>query len=773
MLFIHLHNRLSHFLLHILVTLVLLLNSFNEIYASDTEQTKNINFELPKTLVKSSITDQTDVVKLLASNQFANELRFLANQLDGMKLTDIAFDHKLGLRSILGQKALLLTLIEESSYPLNQFHYSIHARACMSQTLDCDAQLSKIAIESFANATDDELLKMVNPLGWSLSLGQDYLLWLFTQYQTLDKLSPRQALNLISNYQLYQVYAKVLPQTVSLIEHERNKRFEVQPNVLINTPDGATISAIIVRKKNDNQKHPTAFQFTIYADKKWNTLEAMYAASRGYTGVIAYTRGKAGSPDEIVPWEHDGKDAHSVIDWITKQPWSDGRVAMYGGSYLGFTQWAAAKYMHPALKTIVPYAAAHPFTGLPVENNIFITPNYQWSFHVTNNKTMDHSVYENPQYWQDVYTKLFKSGRPFKDIDKIEGTPNPWFQKLLKHPSYDEFYQDMLPYEEDFAKINIPVLSITGYFDGASISAIDFLKRHYQYNPNAEHYLLTGPYTHGTAQGIPRSHVGTYKLDPVALEKDTKQITFEWFDHVLHGKPKPKLIKDKINYQLLGSNTWQHKPSYAALNNQHVGFYLSSNLKQQGQLRLTREMPKELEHFALEVDLSDRETQHNVYSWQFIHQTLDIPNGLVFTTDPFQSVTELAGEVSGYFSIAINKRDVDIGFKLYEVKPDGSAYQLTRYISRASYAKNMSKRELLVPGVKTQIPIINSRMIGKQIEVGSRLVLILNVNKNSGAQVNMGTGKDVSEESIADAGEPLEIKWFSDSKINIPLNVQN
>jgi hypothetical protein len=47
--------------------------------------------------------------------------------------------------------------------------------------------------------------------------------------------------------------------------------------------------------------------------------------------------------------------------------------------------------------------------------------------------------------------------------------------------------------------------------------------------------------------------------------------------------------------------------------------------------------------------------------------------------------------------------------------------------------------------------------------------MVLNVNKNSGAQVNMGTGKDVSEETIADAGEPLEIKWFSDSEINIPL----
>ena len=91
---------------------------------------------------------------------------------------------------------------------------------------------------------------------------------------------------------------------------------------------------------------------------------------------------------------------------------------------------------------------------------------------------------------------------------------------------------------------------------------------------------------------------------------------------------------------------------------------------------------------------------------------------------------------------------------------DERVFLLTRYISRASYASDMSKRKLLTPHQKTQMPIINSRMIGKLIEKGSRLVLVLNVNKNPGAEVNLGTGKDVSEEIISDAGEPLQIKWY-------------
>lgn len=741
------------------------------VLAADQKPSSEMSFKVPNTLLETDVVDREDVIELMSSESLIRELNSLAKQVDDLGLEDMSFAQELGLRSMLRQKVALLDLIQSNPYPDNQYHYSMHAVACMEDLTNCEKNLAVHVEKSLKTASDQELHQYSQSLGWSLSLGQDYMQWLFQEAKKEPQLSPRGALILLSNFQLYKVYELVLPNAVTLLEQERNKRYEVQSDVLVKTPDGATLSAIVVRKRGDIQKRPAAFMFTIYADKKWNTLEAMNAASRGYIGVVGFTRGKAKSPDTIVPWEHDGKDANEVIDWITKQSWSDGRVVMYGGSYLGFTQWAATKHIHPALKTIVPYAAAHPFTGLPAENNIFITPNYQWSFHVTNNKTMDHSVYENPSYWEGVYTQLYESGRAFRDIDKIEGTPNPWFQKLLNHSSYDKFYQDMLPFEEDFANINIPVLSITGYFDGAAISAIDFLKRHYKYNPKANHYLLTGPYTHGSSQGIPRSHYGEYELDPVALEKDTKEITFQWFDHVLHGKPKPELIKDKVNYQLLGSNRWQHKPSYKQLNEQHVSYFLMASKTETGELQLSTTQSDKDEYVSLEVDLADRTTQQNLNERAFLLSEVDEANGIFYWTSPFEKATELAGELTGHFSIAINKKDVDIGFKLYEVTEDKRVFLLTRYMSRASYASNMSNRTLLTPHQKTQIPIINSRMIGKLIEKGSRLLLVLNVNKNIDAQVNLGTGKDVSDETIADAGEPLQIKWYSDSKINIPLKL--
>ena len=75
----------------------------------------------------------------------------------------------------------------------------------------------------------------------------------------------------------------------------------------------------------------------------------------------------------------------------------------------------------------------------------------------------------------------------------------------------------------------------------------------------------------------------------------------------------------------------------------------------------------------------------------------------------------------------------------------------------------------LKPGAMEQIPVDNSYFISKKIEKGSKLLLLVGVNKNSNWQINYGTGKDVSDETVQDAGEPLEIKWYNDSYVEIPV----
>src|ERR1700744_3922519 len=223
--------------------------------------------------------------------------------------------------------------------------------------------------------------------------------------------------------------------------------------MLVKTKDGAHIAAITVLRRGINTPQPVALQYTIYADSSdWTRI--VEPAAYGYNGVIAYTRGKAFSPNKIVPYEDDGKDANDVIDWISKQSWCNGKIGMYGGSYNGFTQWAAAKYANPALKTIVPYVAAIPGLGLPMENNVFINANYGWAFYVTDNKYLDNKTYNDPRRWLNINNNWYASGAAYRKIDSVDGTPNPLLQRWLKHPDYDKYWQNQIPYKTDFAGIN-------------------------------------------------------------------------------------------------------------------------------------------------------------------------------------------------------------------------------------------------------------------------------------------------------------------------------
>lgn len=542
----------------------------------------------------------------------------------------------------------------------------------------------------------------------------------------------------------------------------------IQDSVLIKTADGATISAVVVRKKAVRMPQPAALMFFLYSSLQRSLEEAKYAADHGYAGIVADTRGKRLSPDLIEPYEHESQDVNAVISWIIRQPWSDGRVGMYGGSYSGFAQWAAMKHPHPALKTIVPYVAAIPGLGLPMENNIFLNANYQWAFYVTNNKYVDNAVNNDRQRWRNMRDRWYESGSAYRKIDSIDGTPNRLLQRWLRHPAYDEYWQDMVPYKKEYAGIHIPVLSVSGYYDDGQISALHYFREHMKYNPKAEHYLIIGPYDHFGAQKGGDAVLRGYTVDPVALIH-TKEITFEWFDYIFKGKQKPAILKDKVNYEVMGANVWKHVPSLAKMSDQRLKLYLTG--KKSGKNYLLSEIkPGKRASLEQVVDLADRKTSNNdYYPDPVIKKELDRSNGLFFISRPFDRPVAVSGIFEGVLKATINKKDMDVGVVLYEITPEGEYFELSYFLGRASYAEDMEIRQLLHPGQVSVIPFTRTRLVSRQLRKGSRLLVVLNIDKNPFAQINYGTDKDVSDETIKDAGIPLKIRWHNDSFITIPL----
>jgi predicted acyl esterase len=169
------------------------------------------------------------------------------------------------------------------------------------------------------------------------------------------------------------------------------------------------------------------------------------------------------------------------------------------------------------------------------------------------------------------------------------------------------------------------------------------------------------------------------------------------------------------------------------------------------------------------VDFKNRENQNNYFTPTLIFDTLDASNGLVYVTDIFNEEFEMNGSFFGNILVSINKKDFDISMVLYEVLPNGKYFYLTRYVGRASYAKDNSRRQLLSPDQEESIPFNITRFISKKISKGSRLAILLNTNKHPFEEINYGSGKEVHDETIHDAIEPLQIKWFTDSYIKIPV----
>jgi len=588
----------------------------------------------------------------------------------------------------------------------------------------------------------------------------------FSKNEQKDSIDEGGAILLCNNYLLYQVYRTIEPISISLLKAEDDRRYIIDDSILI--PSGnAKVWAVTVRSRASKVAQPAAIQFTIYAEKDYRFAKS--AAAHGYAGVMAFTRGKGLSPDSIAPYEHEVTDVNAVIDWIVHQPWSDKRVGMCGGSYNGFSQWAAAKHPHTALKTIVPYVAAIAGLGLPMENNVFLNANYGWAFYVTNNKYLDNEINYNSLRWAQMQQRWYESGVAYKKIDSVDGTPNKWFQRWISHPDFDQYWQQMIPYKQDYSRINIPVLSITGYYDDGQISALYYLSEHYRYNKAARHYLIIGPYDHFGAQRGGTPFLRGYAVDPIALI-NTEEITFKWFDYIFKGRQKPELLKDKINFEVMGANKWMHAPSLEKMSNSLITFYLSNDPVFEGHRSLTEKRPSFVVPMPQQVDFKDRTSMNNdYYPNPIIKDNFGLAGGLSFISAPMTQSVIVAGQFTGSLKVRINKRDMDVGMTLYEVLPDGRYFCLAYFLGRASYTSDMTKRKLMTPGKIETIPFQRSRLVCKKIEEGSRLLLVLNVNKNSFAQINYGTGKNVSEETIADAGEPLKIEWFSDSFIRIPV----
>ena len=636
--------------------------------------------------------------------------------------------------------------------------WEIYARAkrLESEGTSFDEAFQKSFRERMRTIDDETAYRVLWSFGTALPRLQSAYRDTLARHKDATSLSTADAVDLVQKYLSADAYGSFATLVPILGEEDDRRRYIIEKDLALKMPHGATICTTIVRPRTE-RKLPALLTYTIYAEPDPVLNDARRTASNGYIGVIGLTRGKGCSPDTPVPYEHDSIDAAALIDWIAAQSWSDGRVGMYGGSYSGGTAWAAAKRMPKALKGIMNGAPVAPGLDVPMEGNIFWSFVYPWTFYTTNVKTLDNDTYNDSARWQKLDREWYVNGRAYRELDKIDGTPNPIFRTWLAHPGYDAYWQSMIPYKKEFERIDIPVLTTAGYYYGGPGAAVHYFTEHTKYRPNAEHYFVIGPYDHLRGHGGTISVLGTkyftnlagYEIEP-ALHIDMGELRYEWFDYVFGRGPRPQLLADKVNYAVVGANKWKHAPSIAAMAN--------------GKLRIP------FTKTTLTVNLADRsDVDRPAAGGGVVDKVLDTSNGFQLMSAPFEKAAEVSGLFSGHLEVIANKKDFDFQIVLYELTKAGDYMLLAPYWSRASYIGHPEQRRLLTPGKRQRIDFESIRLMSRQVQPGSRIVAVVNVIKESGRQINYGTGKDVSDETIADAKEPLRIEWLAGSYLDVPV----
>jgi uncharacterized protein len=738
------------------------------------------DFDFPRSAVLDSemLEKAIPVLAMRVSASYKDEdrIRYLDN-IFRLQIVDGKYEDALVTIASLRELIKTQTVIPSRASWVN-VQYEIYARAKIleaGEKLSFKDAYTRAFHKRFAELDDWSAAQVIRAFAYSDPADKQHqLLSDIEKQKNKETIGLTDALRLVNDYLVSKAYHDFTPLNSALIKEDDERRYVTETDLLVKTPDGASICTFVMRPRAATNGVPALLLFSIYVrTNEAIEAETRMSAANGYAGVAGFTRGKACSPDKPAAYLYDGEDAAALIGWISARSWSDGRVGMYGGSYLGFTQWAAAKRLPKALKAMMPTAAAAPGVDVPMEGHVFWNFVYPWPFYTLDKKTNDDATYNDAERWQKLNRNWYLSGRAYRDLDKIDGTPNPTFDQWIAHPDYDAYWQGMIPYQDEFARVTIPVLLTAGYYYGGPGAAVYYFSQLEKFAPQSEHYLLIGPYHHFGAQvgviGIQGNLIESLAgmpIDPVA-EIDVTELRYQWFNYVFKGAPKPALLRDKVNYEVTGADRWKHAPSLAAMGNSSMRFYLGP-ARPGGAHRLSPD-PSEGVAAELKVNLADRsDVDRTAAGGGVMDDAVDTHNALEFVSDPLPRAVEMSGLFSGHVDFIANKKDFDFEIDTYELTPQGKYVQLSEYWTRASYINDHTHRKLLEPGKRQQFDFTSVRLMSRQLQQGSCVVVVIRVIKEPGRQINYGTGRDVSDETIQDAAVPLDIRWLGDSTLLLP-----
>ena len=470
--------------------------------------------------------------------------------------------------------------------------------------------------------------------------------------------------------------------------------------------DGVNLRADLLRPPGQGP-FPTLVYRTPY-DKEQERRDYgtfQHALERGYALVVQDVRGRYASEGEFRPYQQESHDGFDTIEWAAAQPWSTGAVGTFGLSYPGAVQWMAAVESPPHLRAMVPamtFASQEGFVHASGASDMSwigwawneIAPDSRGRHHLAGPVNSGEAV----AAWRAEGPAML-SQLPLDHMDRLRGVA-PFYYEWLQHPPEDPWWA-WLDLGAKYDRTQAAVLNLSGWYDEGygdegAVSNFQGLvaTRHGQTTGVS---LLLGPWVHGVAD-TGHAVAGERRFSDNA-KIDYDGVVLDWMDHYLRGVVNGVGSGNPIRYYVMGADVWREASDWPPVA-VRTAFYLGQAAPQRAgmlsPLRPSRGSSAFVSDPAHPVTNTYDDLGAHDYRAMALRKDL-----LTFDSAVLATNTEVTGPIEANVFVSCTCRDLDLWVRLYDVAPDGTAFNVMSPgpdVVRASYRDKAKGRQLLRPG---------------------------------------------------------------------------
>ena len=480
---------------------------------------------------------------------------------------------------------------------------------------------------------------------------------------------------------------------------------DVQTNVRVKMRDGVSLVADIYRPKIEGRL-PVLLTRTPYNRKDPET--GMYLASRGYVVILQDTRGRFDSEGEFYPFRNEADDGYDTIEWAASLPYADGRVGMFGGSYVGATQMLAASSNPPHLVGIFPYVTAMEYyEGWTYEGGALM----QWfASSWTSGLTEDTvrrktaALNRSSQWVEQLPADDY---RLFNAPTATEVAP--YFRDWVEHETDDDYWRK-IRVSDFYNKMNVKALHAGGWHDIFSGGSIRNFMRLQKEAPTREardgQRLLMGPWAHAATS--PEGKIGDVTFGSQAV-LDMNATIVKWYDFAIKGQQNEFATAAPVKIFVMGDNVWRAEKEFPLARTSYTKYYLHASKGAQsvsGDGLLSTASPQKERADTYDYDpaspvrtIGGRLCCGGLPPGPFDQSPNESRSDvLVYSTPPLDRDVEVTGFITVDLYAATSAADTDFTAMIVDVDAKGYARYLGDGVIRARFRNSREKPEPIEPG---------------------------------------------------------------------------